>query len=148
MLKSKANVNMVVAQPPSYTHWENYLLPSLQAAYDFSDTKSRIKAVMICNPANLLSRCYSRKNILELMEFCQERGLHLIIEEVGSHTIVNSGDEKAPEFTSVLSLTEPLVPAGAVKVDPSRVHMVWSASEFLGLDGLRVVSRPVPRPTC
>jgi aspartate/methionine/tyrosine aminotransferase len=91
-----------------------------------------------------MSRCYTRKNILELLEFCQERDLHLIMDEVYALTNVNSGDEKAPAFVSALSLTEPLVPAGAVKVDPSRVHVVWSASKLFGLDGFRVVSCPVP----
>jgi aspartate/methionine/tyrosine aminotransferase len=94
-----------------------------------------------------MSRCYTRKNILELLEFCQERDLHLIMDEVYALANVNSGDEKAPGFVSALSLTEPLVPAGAVKVDPSRVHVVWSASKLFGLDGFRVVSPPpVPAP--
>lgn len=44
-------------------------------------------------------------------------------------------------FVSALSLTEPLVPEGAVKVDPSRVHLVWSASRLFGLGGLKIVSR-------
>lgn len=33
-------------------------------------------------------------------------------------------------FTSALNLTEPLVREGAVKVDGSRVHVVWSASKI------------------
>jgi aspartate/methionine/tyrosine aminotransferase len=135
---------MVVAQPPTYAHWDNYLLPCLQAAYDFSDKKLRIKAVLMCNPAGPLARCYARNNILELMEFCQERGLHLIMDEVCALTLVKSGDEKAPNFVSALSLTEPLVPEGAVKVDPSRVHVIWSASKLFGMSGFRVVSLSFP----
>ena len=48
---------------------------------------------------------------------------------------------KGETFVSALSLTEPLVPEGAVKVDPSRVHVVWDASRLFGLGGLKVVSR-------
>jgi hypothetical protein len=77
------------------------------------------------------------------MEFCQEHNLHLIVDEVYALTRVNSGDEKAPEFVSALTLAEPLVPAGAVKVDPSRIHVVWSAGNLF--DGLQVV-RPFPSP--
>ncbi|KAG9187385.1 hypothetical protein G6011_05256 [Alternaria panax] len=138
ILKRKANVDLIAARPPTYLRWDNYLLPSLQAAYDFSDKKSRIRAVLLCNPNNPLSRCYPRETLLELMEFCQERGLHLISDEVSALISLGSGDNKAPQFVSALSLTEPFVPEGAVKVDPSRVHVVWSSSKLFGTSGLKV----------
>jgi ABC-type Fe3+ transport system permease subunit len=74
------------------------------------------------------------------MEFCQEHGLHLIVDEIYALTDLNTPPSKAPAFVSALSLTEPLVPSGAVKVDPSRVHVVWSASKLFGMSGFRVVS--------
>ncbi|KAJ4371194.1 hypothetical protein N0V83_004410 [Neocucurbitaria cava] len=139
IVKSRANVNIVLAQPPTYENYDNYLLPSLQAAYDFSADKSRIKAVLLCNPHNPLSRCYPKEALLGLMEFCQERELHLILDELYALTGLNDTPINAPKFVSALSLTEPLVPEGAVKVDPSRVHVVWSASKLFGMSGLRVV---------
>jgi aspartate/methionine/tyrosine aminotransferase len=139
MVKPRPNVNIIVAQPPSYANWDNYLIASLQAVYDFSDEKSKIKAVLLCNPHNPLSRCYPKASLLELMEFCQERELHLIVDEIYALTNLNDVPNKAPEFVSALSLTEPLVRTGAVKVDPSRVHVVWSVSKLFGLSGLRVV---------
>jgi len=39
------------------------------------------KAIILCNPNNPLSRCYPRETLLDLMEFCQERGLHLFIPQ-------------------------------------------------------------------
>jgi hypothetical protein len=140
MLKARANVNIIVAQPPTYDNWDNYLVPSLQAVYDFSASKSRIKAVLLCNPHNPLARCYPKKALLEVMEFCQEHGLHLIVDEIYALTNLNDVDDRAPKFVSALSLTEPLVPEGAVKVNPSRVHVVWSASKLFGMSGFRVVS--------
>ncbi|RAR16495.1 spindle pole body component alp14 [Stemphylium lycopersici] len=138
ILKRKANVNLILAKPPTYSHWDNYLVPSLQATYDFSDQRSRIKAVLVCNPNNPLSRCYPRSTLLELMEFCQERGLHLICDEVSALIKLNGTDDTAPDFVSALSLTEPFVPEGAVKVDPSRVHVIWSASKLFGMSGFKV----------
>lgn len=138
ILKSRTNVNIILAQPPSYENYDNYLLPSLQAAYDFSADKSRIKALLLCNPHNPLSRCYPKQALLELMEFCQERGLHFISDEIHALSELDGVPDKAPRFVSALSLTEPLVPEGAVKVDPSRVHVIWSASKLFGLGGLRV----------
>lgn len=139
IFKVRANVNIIVAHPPAYQNYDNYLLPSLQAAYDFSTDKSRIKAVLISNPHNPLSRCYPKKWLVECMEFCQERGLHLISDELYALTDLKGASNDAPAFVSALSMTEPLVPEGAVKVDPSRVHVVWSASKLFGSSGFRVV---------
>lgn len=78
------------------------------------------------------------------MEFCQERGLHFICDEVYALSSLNGPPGGSMPFVSSLSLTEPLVPEGAVKIDPSRVHVVWSASKLFGVSALRVVS---DRPT-
>lgn len=73
------------------------------------------------------------------MEFCQERGLHLVSDELYALMSLNSTPDYSPQFASALSMTEPLVPEGAVKVDPSRVHVIWSASKLFGSSGFRVV---------
>jgi len=149
-LSRKQSIHAIIAKPPTYHHWDNYLLPSLQAAYDFSPAKSRIKAVLLCNPNTPLSRCYPRETLLDLMEFCQERNLHLICDEVSALLTVKAkggvAESRASEFVSALSLTEPLAPEGARKLDPSRVHVVWSGSKLFGVGGLKVV-RPNLSPS-
>ncbi|KAK7179888.1 PLP-dependent transferase [Paraphaeosphaeria sporulosa] len=136
--RTRQNVNIVVARPPTYQNFDNYLLPSIQAAYDFTADKSRIKAVLICNPNNPTSRCYTRKSLIECMEFCQERGLHFISDEIYALTALNDTPPNSAKFVSALSLTEPLVPEGAVKIDPSRVHVIWAASKLFGSSGFRI----------
>ncbi|UPX15483.1 uncharacterized protein EKO05_0005929 [Ascochyta rabiei] len=137
LVSTRAKVNIIIAQSPTYTNYTSYLVPSLQAAYDFSPVKKRIKAVLLSNPSNPLGRCYSKSVLIECMEFCQERGLHLISDEL--YALTDLGHiKKGEEFVSVLSLTEPLMPEGAIKVDPTRVHVVWSASKLFGVSGLRV----------
>lgn len=142
-LLKKTSVNVITASPPTYSNYSNYTAASLQAVYDFCDQKSRIKAVLLCNPHNPLSRCYPKQVLLEVMEFCQEHGLHLIVDEIYALMDLKStrkeGKRGDGEFVSALSLTEPLVPEGAVKVDPSRVHVIWSASKVFGMSGFRVV---------
>jgi aspartate/methionine/tyrosine aminotransferase len=140
VLKLRPNVNIIVAHPPTYQNYDSYLIPSLQAAYNFAEHRPRIKAVILCNPHNPLARCYTKETLVEVMEFCQERGLHLISDEIYALTELQNPPDYAPTFSSVLSLTEPLMPEGAVKVDPSRVHVVWSASKLFGSSGFRVVS--------
>ncbi|CAE6995770.1 hypothetical protein PTNB85_04780 [Pyrenophora teres f. teres] len=100
-LTLKHSLNLTLAKPPTYNHWDNYLLPSLQASYDFSTAKSRIKAVLLCNPNTPLSRCYPRETLLDLMEFCQERNLHLICDE---GCIIS---QSSPPILSALSTLTP-----------------------------------------
>ncbi|KAF2187328.1 PLP-dependent transferase [Zopfia rhizophila CBS 207.26] len=138
ILKGRANVNTIVAHPPSYKNHSTYLLPALQTAYEFSNSRSRIKAVILCNPQNPFSRSYPKRVIIECMEFCQERGLHFVCDELYAHASIRTAPADAPRFVSALSLAEPLQPEGAVKVDPSRVHVLWSPSKLFGSSGLRV----------
>ncbi|KAJ4356476.1 uncharacterized protein N0V89_004509 [Didymosphaeria variabile] len=72
------------------------------------------------------------------MEFCQERGLHFISDEIYALTELKERPHKSAKFVSALSLTEPLVPEGAVKIDPSRVHVIWAASKLFGSSGFRI----------
>lgn len=141
--RARQNVKIVVARPPTYHNFDNYLLPSIQAAYDFAADKSKIRAVLICNPNNPASRCYTRKSLIECMEFCQERGLHFISDEIYALTALDDTPSNSAKFVSALSLTEPLVPEGAVKIDPSRVHVIWAASKLFGSSGFRIVSSPM-----
>lgn len=136
---SRTNVNIIVAQPPTYTNYASYLAPSLQTAYDFSSVKKRIKAILLSNPSNPPGRCYPRNVLIESLEFCQERGLHLICDELD--VLTDLGHVKKGEaFVSGLSLTNPFMPEGAIKVDTSRVHVIWSASKLFDVSGLKVES--------
>lgn len=76
------------------------------------------------------------------MEFCFERGLHLISDEI--YALCRLNGAKGDRFVSALELLEPLVPSGAVKVDPSRVHVIWSPSKLFGSSGFRIVRPPLP----
>lgn len=80
--------------------------------------------------------------LIECLEFCQERGLHLICDELYALTDLEN-TKMGEKFVSVLSLTEPFMPEGAIKVDPNRIHVVWSTSKLFGVSGLRVVSHNI-----
>ena len=137
-LKARS-VNVIAAHPPTYHKYDNYLSSSLQAAYSFASDRAKIKAVILCNPHNPLSRCYPKRAIIECIEFCQERNLHLISDEIYALAQLGGTPKYEHEFVSALSLTEPLMRDGAIKVDPSRVHVVWSASKLFGSSGFRIV---------
>ena len=46
---------------------------------------SRTRAIVLCNPNNPTGRVYSLTELGELVDFCRERGLYLICDEVYDH---------------------------------------------------------------
>ena len=106
----------------------------LMATYDAHPEKLRIKALLIANPHNPCDSVYAPDTIRKLMDFCHDKGLHYISDEVSALTAFNT-DADTP-FTSALSL----VNDGKGGIQRSRVHVVYSASKDLGSPGMRIVS--------
>ncbi len=94
-----------------------------------------IAALLICNPHNPTSRCYTREALVGLMRLCEKYKIHLVSDELYAlSTWPNSVDtHPAPvPFFSCLSID----PTGII--DPSRLHVVWGISKDLGANGLRI----------
>lgn len=144
------------------------LIPALEAALQSCEDESRARAFVITNPHNPFARCYPEAVLREAMQWCAERGLHYISDEVyalsdfsavpsparengigrgsapatpnGTGAKHSTGPDATP-FTSALSIALP-----ADKTPPTSV--VWSTSKDLGSSGLRVgahVSRPTDK---
>ncbi|KAI0858312.1 aminotransferase GliI-like protein [Xylaria cubensis] len=93
-----------------------------------------VKAVVVTNPHNPLGRCYSKKNLIELMQFCQRNNLHFISDEVFALSEHGCTDLRLPrKFTSALAID-----ATAHGCDASRTHVIWSMSKDLGATGARL----------
>ncbi|KAF7955577.1 hypothetical protein EAE96_004503 [Botrytis aclada] len=103
----------------------------LIATYNACPTQSRIKALLMCNPHNPGDDTYSPGTLRKLMDFCHEKQIHYISDEIGALTAFNT-DPKKP-FTSALSLVEE-----GKGIDRSRVHVMWGPSKDFGCAGLRV----------
>ncbi|KAJ8071247.1 hypothetical protein OCU04_001582 [Sclerotinia nivalis] len=135
-LRTRPNVHTIVASLSSYkpdSH-SNELLSSLISAYNTASDPSRIKAVILCNPHNPFSRCYTKDSIEACLKFCQEKGLHLISDELYALASIKShatAEERVTPFTSVLSLRN----EGLIDFD--KVHVVWSGSKLFGSSGIR-----------
>lgn len=79
------------------------------------------------------------------MDFCHERNLHYISDEVFANTVF---DTEADQFVSALSLlkspdSEEDEVAMKSLIDPSSVHVLWSTSKDFGACGVRAVSGPI-----
>lgn len=75
-----------------------------------------------------------------MMDFCQQRNLHYISDEVFANTVY---DPDAEQFVSALSLLKN--PGkddgdeGKSIIEPSMVHVVWSTTKDFGACGVRSV---------
>ncbi|GAA6017441.1 hypothetical protein JCM11491_006660 [Sporobolomyces phaffii] len=94
---------------------------------------TKIRALMLCNPNNPLGFCYPRETLLAYARFCEKWNLHLIVDEIYALSTFATSHEAVP-FTSILSI-DPLVEAHC---NPSRIHVVYSASKDWGVNGLRL----------
>ncbi|KAI0190609.1 pyridoxal phosphate-dependent transferase [Astrocystis sublimbata] len=113
------------------------IVEALQAAYEASDAKERIKAVALTNPLNPLGQCYSVEILRKILEFCEARGMHLVSDEVyaiSSHR--PRGDEYSRPFVSVLALEEG--DSTAATWPSPKVHVIWSMSKDFGSSGTRM----------
>ncbi|GAA5967423.1 hypothetical protein JCM3765_001871 [Sporobolomyces pararoseus] len=94
---------------------------------------TKIRAVMLCNPHNPLGFCYPRETLIAYAQFCEKWNLHLIVDEIYALSTFKTSHD-AVDFTSILSI-DPLVEAHC---NPSRIHLVYSASKDWGVNGLRL----------
>ncbi len=85
-----------------------------------------VKAICIVNPQNPLGFCYSKKHVMDLLEFACDHDLHVIIDEVYANCIY----DKNQEFQSAFSYYNQFP-------NPSKTHFVWSFSKDFCLAGMR-----------
>lgn len=99
-----------------------------------------VKALVITNPHNPLGICYSKDTLEQLIKFCDSHAIHFISDEVYGLSVFEPKDEPVLQpFVSVLSLD-----LDSLKVERSRVHMVWGTSKDFGQSGLRMVRPYIP----
>ncbi|CAG8323790.1 unnamed protein product [Penicillium salamii] len=100
-----------------------------------SQTKKKVRALLLCHPNNPLGRCYPKETILELMKLCAKYQIHLISDEIYAlSTWENMIDTNPPppKFESLLSIN----PDGII--DPHLLHVLWGMSKDFGANGIRI----------
>ncbi|KAK8108341.1 uncharacterized protein PG998_010354 [Apiospora kogelbergensis] len=104
----------------------------------------RVRGIMVCNPHNPYGHIYPNSYMEAVLQFCEKHDIHYISDEIyglttwghSNHGCTESKDIiESPEkkFTSVLSLD-----LKELKINPARVHVVYSISKDLGSSGLRL----------
>jgi aspartate/methionine/tyrosine aminotransferase len=109
------------------------MIPTLEKG--LRESPVPIKAIVITNPHNPLGRCYSKENLVSLIQFCHRNNLHLISDEVFALSEHGCSDLRKPrKFTSALAID-----VVALGCDPAKIHVIWSVSKDLGATGARLV---------
>ena len=108
---------------PVPTRWEDgfrIIADALDRAFD-SSTRP-IRALLLSSPDNPTGRVLNRSELTNLVEWCRDRSIHLVSDEVYALSI-----HDGTTFTSVANVTD-------LGED---VHIVWSISKDFSVSGFR-----------
>ena len=108
---------------------------SLDAAYNVAEKQfnSRPRILLLSSPNNPLGICYPASVIEECIDWAEEKGVHLISDEIYAGSVYRSTDDSAEEFVSVAE-----VAARKGRLLGSNIHIVYALSKDFALSGLRV----------
>ena len=68
-------------------------IDELRRAYEENSTKSDIRALVVINPGNPTGSVLSEQNIVEILDFAQEKNLMVIADEVYQHNVYKEGSK-------------------------------------------------------
>lgn len=130
-LKWRTGVEIVPIQCSSSNNFQ-ITESALEEAYKQAHKQNlKVKGVLITNPSNPLGTTTTREELNLLINFVDDKNIHIISDEIYSGTVFDS-----PGFVSI---TEILQERNLQNSDLSeRVHIVYSLSKDLGLPGFRV----------
>lgn len=121
------------------------IIPLLGEAIDKSP--KRIRGLVLTNPHNPFGQCYPHDVLEECVQFCQNRDIHFISDEVYALSCFDTDNDetetRGPQFVSALHLD-----LDRLGVDRARVHVVWSTSKDFGSSGFRMVCLVTPLCLC
>lgn len=119
------------------------IVPLLRDAFEKSP--KNIRALVLTNPQNPFGQCYPLEVLEACAQFCQDRDIHLISDEVYALSCFDNDelDSELPPFISALHLD-----LDRLRVERARVHVIWSTSKDFGSSGLRMVRLPASLLLC
>lgn len=122
---------------PAHAYYPN--ADALDAAAEQSKNENGVtpRILLLSHPQNPLGICYPPEVVQEIIDWCRERKIHLISDEIYAGSIYRDKDEEA-NFISALKL------ASSSSSDSNNlglgpyIHLVYALSKDFALSGLRV----------
>lgn len=87
----------------------------------------KVRGILLSNPSNPVGNILPRETIYDLLDFAQDKNIHIISDEIYAGSTFGS-----EEFISIAEILE------SEDFDKSRVHIIYGLSKDLSLPGLRV----------
>lgn len=101
---------------------------ALEEAFENAKKSSiKVKGVIIANPSNPLGTTVERETQITLVNFINEKQIHLVCDEIYSATIFSR-----PNFISIAEIIE------EVECNRDLIHIIYSLSKDMGFPGFRV----------
>lgn len=130
-MKWRTGVEIVPIQCSSSNHFRITKFALEEAYKQAHKLNLKVKGVLITNPSNPLGTTMSQEEIDIVINFCIEKLIHIVSDEIFSATVFSS-----PNFVSILeSLHKRNLENSVVR---NLVHVVYSLSKDLGISGFRV----------
>ena len=110
---------------------------SLDAAYEKSlNEGSCPRILLLSSPNNPLGICYPSHVIEECIDWCEERSIHLVSDEIYAGSVYRNPDTDGTNIVPWTSVAE--VAAKSGRSLGSMIHIVYALSKDFSLSGLRV----------
>ncbi|KAF7809958.1 1-aminocyclopropane-1-carboxylate synthase 3-like [Senna tora] len=133
-LKWRTGAEIVPIQCNSSNNFQITESALREACEEAKKRNLRVKGVLVTNPSNPLGTTLCRDELNLLIDFINEKEIHLISDEIYSGTVFSS-----PSFISVMEILRQRNFSKDSHPDVfDRVHVVYSLSKDLGLPGFRV----------
>jgi aspartate/methionine/tyrosine aminotransferase len=126
--------------PVHCTSAEGFRLSTRALDQAVAQAEVPVKALLFTSPNNPLGWVYTRDELLEVLDWSQRAGIHVVFDEIyalsvfgdpaslGGPRALGGGEAQKTSFVSAASLRDSLGP---------RVHVVWAFSKDFGASGLR-----------
>ncbi|GMP43637.1 hypothetical protein CsSME_00012919 [Camellia sinensis var. sinensis] len=103
-------------------------IEALEEAYNKAiEANIRVKGLIITNPSNPLGTILDKDTLKSLVNFINERNIHLVCDEIYAATIF-----RPPHFTSISEVIQDM------DSNDDLIHIVYSLSKDMGFPGFRV----------